>query len=178
MIDTIADIHNKKSPSEEMQDSIEPITHSVKKQVILLGSDHRGFNLKLLLREHLINKHNYDVMDVGTHNTDSCDYPSTARSLCKELVNQVIKGILICGSGFGMSISANRKMGVHAVTCRTVDEVEVARQHGDVNVLCIGSDFTSDVETIRIIDTFLNTKFSGEERHLKRIKMIDDDDNE
>ena len=73
-----------------------------------------------------------------------------------------------------MSISANRKMGVHAVTCRTVDEVKAARQHGNVNVLCIGSDFTSDVETIRIIDVFLNTKFSGEERFVRRIKMIDE----
>ena len=85
------------------------------------------------------------------------------------------KGILVCGSGFGMSISANRHKGIHAVVCRNTKDTEAARQHGDVNVLCIGSDFTSDVETIRIIDVFLNTKFSGEERHLKRIKMIDDD---
>ena len=158
--------------SEEMQDSIEPITH-IEKEVIVVGCDHRGFVLRDVIRKHLLSL-NYDVMDVGTHNDESCDYPNIAQSLCKELLDGR-KGILICGSGFGMSISANRKVGVHAVTCRTVDEVEAARQHGDVNVLCIGSDFTSDVETIRIIDVFLNTKFSGEERHLKRIKMIDDD---
>ncbi len=156
--------------SEEMQDSIEPIIH--KKKVILIGSDHRGYDLKLLIRQHLIDLH-YDVMDVGTHNSESCDYPNIANALCKVLDGK--KGILVCGSGFGMSISANRKMGVHAVTCRTVDEVEVARQHGDVNVLCIGSDFTGDVETIRIIDAFLDTPFiDNEERFIRRIKMIDD----
>ena len=158
--------------SEQLQDAIEPITH-IEKEVIVVGCDHRGFVLRDVIRKHLLGL-NYDVMDVGTHNSESCDYPNIANALCKELLDGSRKGILICGSGFGMSISANRKMGVHAVTCRTVDEVEVARQHGDVNVLCIGSDFTSDVETIRIIDVFLNTKFSGEERFVRRIKMIDD----
>ena len=155
--------------SEQMQDSIEPIIH--KQEVILIGSDHRGFDLKGILRKHLIDLH-YDVMDVGTHDKDKCDYPMIAKSLVKTMDHK--KGILICGSGFGMSISANRSKGVHAVTPRTVEECKTARQHGDINVLCIGSDFTSDVESIRIVDAFLNTKFSGEERHLRRIKMIDE----
>ncbi len=163
-----------KTHSEEMQDSIEPITHS--KEIIVVGCDHRGFVLRDTIRKHLLSL-NYDVMDVGTHSSEAVDYPNIAQSLCKMLDGK--KGILVCGSGFGMSISANRNKGIHAVVCRNTKDTEIARKHGDVNVLCIGSDFTSDVETIRIIDTFLNTPFDNEERFVRRIKMIDNknDDN-
>ena len=158
--------------SEEMQDSInEPIIH--KQEVILLGSDHRGFDLKLIVRQHLIDLH-YDVMDIGTHDKERCDYPNIAKSLVKTMDHK--KGILICGSGFGMSITANRHKGVHAVTPRTVEETIISRQHGNVNVLCIGSDFTADVEAVKIVDAFLNTDYEELEtsRYSKRIKMIDD----
>ena len=159
------------SYSQEMQDSIEPIIH--KQEVILIGSDHRGFDLKLLIRKHLINLH-YDVMDVGTHNDERCDYPTVAQSLIKTMDHK--KGILICGSGFGMSIAANRHKGVHAVVPRTVEEAIISRQHGNVNVLCIGSDFTADVEAVKIVDAFLNTDYEelDTSRYSKRIRMIDD----
>ena len=162
------------SYSQEMQDSIEPIIH--KQEVILIGSDHRGYDLKVILRKHLIDLH-YDVLDVGTHNDERCDYPPIAKSLVKTMDHK--KGILICGSGFGMSITANRHKGVHAVTPRTVKECETARQHGNVNVLCIGSDFTSDVQAVKIVDTFLNTdSLAADEssRYYERIKMIDDNE--
>ena len=173
MIDTIPDIHNQKSYSQEMQDSIEPISHTVnKKEVILIGSDHRGYDLKVLIRQHLIDLQ-YDVMDVGTHDKDRCDYPNVAKSLCKELTSK--KGILICGSGFGMSITANRMKGIHAVVPRSVEECTIARQHGNVNVLCIGADFTADVEAVRIVETFLNTDYEqlDDSRYSNRIRMID-----
>ena len=159
--------------SEEMQDSIEPIIH--KQEVILIGSDHRGFDLKGILRKHLTDLH-YDVLDVGTHDKARCDYPMIAKSLVKTMDHK--KGILICGSGFGMSITANRTKGVHAVVPRTVKECEIARQHGNVNVLCIGADFTSDVESVKIVDTFLNTDYEelDDSRYSQRIKMIDDED--
>ena len=165
------------SYSQEMQEHLEPIIHK-EKEVILIGNDHRGFDLKVVLREHLI-KLNYEVMDVGTHNKERCDYPSIAKSLCKELVNINKKGILICGSGFGMSITANRMKGIHAVVPRNIEECKKARQHGNVNVLCIGTDFTSDVEAVRIVDTFLNTdSLAADEssRYYERIKMIDEED--
>ena len=168
-------INNGDTYSEQMQDSIEPITHS-EKEVILIGNDHRGYDLKVILRKHLTDLH-YDVMDLGTHNNERCDYPSIAKSLCKELTSK--KGILICGSGFGMSITANRNKGIHAVVPRSVEECRTARQHGNVNVLCIGADFTSDVEAVRIVDTFLNTdSLAADEssRYYERIKMIDDED--
>ena len=166
MIDTTLLTH-----SEEMQDSIEPIIH--KQEVILIGSDHRGFDLKAILRKHLIDLH-YDVMDVGTHDKERCDYPSIAKSLVKTMDHK--KGILICGSGFGMCITANRHKGVHAVTPRTVEEVTMSRQHGNVNVLCIGSNFTADVEAVKIVDAFLNTDYEelDTSRYSKRIKMIDE----
>ena len=157
-----------KTYSEEMQDSIEPITHP--KKTIVVGSDHRGFELKKIIRDHLV-KINYDVLDVGTHDNKSCDYPSIAKSLVETMNSK--KGILICGSGFGMCIAANRHKGIHAVTPRTVTEVVVSRQHGNVNVLCLGADFTSDVESIKIVDTFLNTDFLGEDRYKRRIEAID-----
>ena len=167
--------NNDITHSEEMQDSIEePIIHQDKiKEVILLGSDHRGFDLKLIVRQHLIDLH-YDVMDVGTHDKERCDYPNIAKSLVKTMDHK--KGILICGSGFGMSITANRHKGVHAVTPRTVEETIISRQHGNVNVLCIGSDFTADVEAVKIVDAFLNTDYEELEtsRYSQRIKMIDD----
>ena len=163
------------SYSQEMQEHLEPIIDR-EKEVILIGSDHRGFDLKVLLREHLI-KLNYEVMDVGTHNKDSCDYPNVAKSLVKNLMSEedVVssKGILICGSGFGMSIAANRHKGIHAVVPRTVEEAIISRQHGNVNVLCIGSDFTADVEAVKIVDAFLNTAFLNEEKYTRRIEAID-----
>ena len=171
------------SYSQEMQEHLEPIIDNIEKEVILIGSDHRGFDLKVLLREHLI-KANYDVMDVGTHNNERCDYPNVAKSLVKNLMSDEDvnsnKGILICGSGFGMSITANRMKGIHAVTPRTVEECRTAREHGNVNVLCIGSDFTSDVEAVKIVDTFLNTGYEELEtsRYSQRIKMIDDNEDE
>ena len=169
------------SYSQEMQEHLEPIIDNIEKEVILIGSDHRGFDLKVLLREHLI-KLNYEVMGVGTHNKDRCDYPSVAKSLVKNLMSDIDvssnKGILICGSGFGMSITANRMKGIHAVVPRSVEECKTAREHGDVNVLCIGTDFTSDVESVKIVDTFLNTdSFAVEDsRYGQRIRMIDEDE--
>ena len=164
--------------SEEMQDSIEPIIHIKEKEIIVVGCDHRGYDLKGILRKHLIDL-NYDVMDVGTHNDERCDYPTVAKSLVKEMNHINKKGILICGSGFGMSITANRMKGIHAVVPRSVEECKTARQHGNVNVLCIGTDFTSDVESVHIVDTFLNTdSFATDEdsRYSQRIRMIDEDE--
>jgi RpiB/LacA/LacB family sugar-phosphate isomerase len=162
--------------SEEMQNNIEPIIHT-KEENILIGSDHRGFDLKLLLREHLI-KAEYEVADVGTHDKERCDYPSIAQYLVGTLLPDLNKrGILICGSGFGMSITANRNKGIHAVVPRSVEECKIARQHGNVNVLCIGSDFTTNDVAIQIVNTFLNTPFEelSTSRYSQRIQMIDEE---
>jgi RpiB/LacA/LacB family sugar-phosphate isomerase len=164
--------------SEEMQNNIEPIIHT-KEENILIGSDHRGFDLKVLLREHLIKAQYNDLYDVGTHDKDRCDYPSIAQALVGTLLtdSRNKKGILICGSGFGMSITANRNKGIHAVVPRSVEECKIARQHGNVNVLCIGSDFTTNDVAIQIVNTFLNTPFEelSTSRYSQRIQMIDEE---
>ena len=100
-------------------------------------------------------------------------------SLSKQHIKKINEErILICGSGFGMCITANRNKGIHAVVPRTVEECRTAREHGNVNVLCIGTDFTSDVESVKIVDTFLNTdSFAVEDsRYGQRIRMIDEDE--
>ena len=176
---------NDNTYSKELQENLEPIpshtveyfnphTADIKQEVILIGSDHRGFDLKLLMREHLVKRH-YDVLDVGTHNKDRCDYPNVASQLCKTMNSK--KGILICGSGFGMCISANRYKGIHAVTPRSVEEAIISRQHGNVNVLCMGADFTTKEDGVKIVDAFLNTAFEELEtsRYSQRIRMIDNE---
>ena len=179
---------NDNTYSKELQENLEPIpsdnnkqveyfnphTADIKQEVILIGSDHRGFDLKLHIREHLVKRH-YDVLDVGTHNKDRCDYPNVAKQLCKTMNSK--KGILICGSGFGMCISANRYKGIHAVTPRSVEEAIISRQHGNVNVLCMGADFTTKEDGVKIVDAFLNTAFEELEtsRYSQRIRMIDDE---
>ena len=178
---------NDNTYSKELQENLEPIpdnnkqveyfnphTADIKQEVILIGSDHRGFDLKLHIREHLVKRH-YDVLDVGTHNKDRCDYPNVAKQLCKTMNSK--KGILICGSGFGMCISANRYKGIHAVTPRSVEEAIISRQHGNVNVLCMGADFTTKEDGVKIVDAFLNTAFEELEtsRYSQRIRMIDNE---
>ena len=140
---------------------------------IILGADHRGFELKEHLRSILLEK-KFEVMDVGTHDNKSCDYPSIAHSLCNP-ENRVPsrKGVLICGSGYGMCIAANRHTHIHAACCRTVDEVKMAREHGNINVLCLGGDFTNKSAAAYMLEAFLTISFDGIERHAKRIEMMD-----
>ena len=113
-------------------------------------------------------------MDVGTHDNESCDYPSIAHSLCNPEIRKPERlGVLICGSGYGMCIAANRHTHIHAAACRNVDEVKMAREHGNINVLCIGADFTERSDSELMLEAFLNTSFDGIERHAKRIEMMD-----
>tara|TARA_R100000008_G_C3563377_1_gene157576 strand:- start:278 stop:709 length:432 start_codon:yes stop_codon:yes gene_type:complete len=137
---------------------------------VIIGSDHRGYELKQAIRAYLMYK-KYDVLDVGTHDNKSCHYPKVAKDLIK-LMNSK-KGILICGSGFGVSIAANRHKGVQAVPARTPEEAEIARKHGNINVLCLGADFTGEEQATKIVDKFLTTEFEGG-RHSERLEMIDE----
>ena len=163
------------SYSQEMQEHLEPIidTEDIIKATIIIGADHRGYELKEHLRGILLQK-KFEVMDVGTHDKESCDYPSIAHSLCNPEIRQPErKGVLICGSGYGMCIAANRHTHIHAAACRSVGEVRMARQHGNINVLCIGADFTKTSDSELMLEAFLNTSFDGIERHAKRIEMMD-----
>ena len=138
---------------------------------IVVGSDHAGFELKQIILEHL-SERNMNYVDFGTNCLDSVDYPDYAKKVAEEVNSKdLIMGILVCGSGQGMAMTANRFKNVRAAICHNSDVVKVTRQHNDANVLCLGSRFIDISEAIKCVDVFLSTDFEGE-RHLKRINKI------
>ncbi|MDA9686773.1 ribose 5-phosphate isomerase B [bacterium] len=138
---------------------------------IAVGSDHAGFELKQNIIEHL-SERNMNYVDFGTSCLDSVDYPDYAKKVAEEVnSNDLIMGILVCGSGQGMAMTANRFKNVRAAICHNSDVAKVTRQHNDANVLCLGSRFIDISEAIKCVDVFLSTDFEGE-RHLKRINKI------
>ena len=138
---------------------------------IVVGSDHAGFELKQIILEHL-SERNMNYVDFGTNCLDSVDYPDYAKKVAEEVNSKdLIMGILVCGSGQGMAMTANRFKNVRAAICHNSDVAKVTRQHNDANVLCLGSRFIDISEAIKCVDVFLSTDFEGE-RHLKRINKI------
>jgi len=145
---------------------------------LIIGSDHRGFELKCAIEKHLvpidkdIEKDITTYLDCGCYDPNAkVDYPDVVKSLALEMKGVFTRGILVCGSGFGVAIAANRYPHIRAVTVRTPKEAEMARLHNDINVLCLGADFTSTKDALKIVDKFLTTKFEGG-RHSKRIQKI------
>ena len=138
---------------------------------IAIGSDHAGFELKQIIVEHLSSR-NVDLIDCGTNNLDSVDYPDFAKRVADEVVNKdLVMGILVCGSGQGMAMTANRYKDVRAAICHNSDVAKVTREHNDANILCLGSRFIEEAEALKCVDVFLSTDFEGD-RHLKRINKI------
>ncbi|MFH1191335.1 MAG: ribose 5-phosphate isomerase B [Candidatus Omnitrophota bacterium] len=139
---------------------------------LLIASDHAGFILKAKLIAYL-EKKSISVKDLGTYSKERCDYPLYAYSLAKEISSgKSQRGILICKSGIGNSIVANRLPGVRAALCDSLRIAKLSRQHNDSNVLVLGSGFVKADLAKRIVSAWLNTKFLGG-RHLRRIKLID-----
>ncbi|BED93141.1 MAG: ribose 5-phosphate isomerase B [Candidatus Paraimprobicoccus trichonymphae] len=141
------------------------------KKILYIGSDHAGFNLKEKLKIHFdIKLINFE--DVGIYNKFDFDYPIIAEILTKKILEHKRNlGILICGTGIGMCISANKIKKVRAAVCFDEDYSELARKHNNINVLCLGARFISSELAIKIVEVFLNTKFDGG-RHSKRLKLI------
>ena len=138
---------------------------------IILASDHAGFNLKEVIKKFLIKKRK-KVLDLGTDNTNSVDYPDYAHLLSKKIKrNNKQFGILICGSGIGMGITANRHRNIRAALCHNVKSAKLSRQHNNANVIAIGARLTKKKVALRCMDTFIKTEFVGG-RHLRRIKKI------
>ena len=145
---------------------------------LIIGSDHRGFELKCAIEKHLVPIDKDITSDIVTYLDCGCydskakvDYPDVVKSLVLEMKSVFDRGILVCGSGFGVAIAANRYPHIRAVTVRTPKEAEMARLHNDINILCLGADFTSTKDALKIVDKFLTTKFEGG-RHSKRIQKI------
>ena len=137
---------------------------------IIIASDHGGYNLKNKII-HYINKKGLDVEDYGCYSTESCDYPIYAKLVADEVSKGKVKGILVCGTGIGMSIAANRINGVRASHCTDTFSARMTRMHNDSNILCLGERITGEGLAFDIVDVWLNTEFEGG-RHQKRIDMI------
>ena len=139
---------------------------------IVIGGDHRGYQLKEKMKEFLLNK-NYEVIDVGTHSTVMVDYPDTASDLVKPILSgECEKGILICGSGVGACVAANKFKGIRAGTCHDVFSAHQGVEDDDMNVLCLGSGIVGPSLAEDIIVAFLNAKLKPEERYRRRLDKI------
>ena len=144
---------------------------SVKK--IVVGCDHAAYELKLKVVEHL-NERGFDVTDVGTNSSDSCDYPVFADALCKKLQNgECERGILICGTGIGMSIAANKHAGIRAACCSDSYSARLTREHNDANVLCFGARVVGEGTALDLVDIFVDTEYMGG-KHARRVAMLDE----
>ena len=138
---------------------------------ICISSDHAGFNLKEDIKSYLINKQ-ISVFDLGPYENKSVDYPDYARKLANRIkAKKSDIGILVCGSGTGMAISANKIKAIRAAVCYNVKSTRLSRQHNNANIIALGARLTKKNLSFKLIDTFLKTKFEGG-RHLKRIKKI------
>lgn len=140
---------------------------------IAIGSDHGGFKLKEKIIKHL-KANNFDIEDFGTFNEDSCDYPIIAKKVANEIkAKQFDKGILVCGTGIGMSIAANKIKGVRAALCSDTFSARMTRAHNDSNILCLGQRVIGEGLAIDIVDAWLDSEFEGG-RHKNRIDMIEE----
>jgi len=139
-------------------------------KTIFLASDHAGFDLKKIIKTFLIKKKK-KVFDLGVENMNSVDYPDLAHKLSRKIKNNKQLGILVCGSGIGMSMAANRHKNIRAALCYNIKSAKLSRQHNNANVITIGSRLTKKNVALKCVNVFIKTNFDGG-RHLKRIKKI------
>jgi ribose 5-phosphate isomerase B len=140
---------------------------------IAIGSDHAGFKLKQVLVAYL-KKQGLIYQDFGTDSEASCDYPDFAFPVARAVAaGQFDCGILICGSGVGVTITANRVKGIRAVNVNNLYTARQSREHGDANILCLAGQRLPPKKALRILAVWLQTPFSGDERHLRRIRKLD-----
>lgn len=142
--------------------------------MIGIGSDHGGFALKEAIKKHL-EERGLEYKDFGTYSDASCDYPVYGRAVAKAVAaGECELGILICGTGIGISITANKVPGVRAALCSDCFSAEATRQHNNANILALGARVLGEGLALKIVDTFLDTPFSNDERHVRRISMIEE----
>lgn len=136
---------------------------------IFIASDHAAFNEKKTLVDHLAKTH--EVIDLGTHTAESTNYPEWAKKLVEKVLSEKSVGILLCGSGIGVSMTANRFKGIRAALCRDEEDAKMSRLHNNANVLCLAGRRTSPELINKISDVFLSTEFEGG-RHQTRIDQF------
>ena len=147
------------------------ITNLINLKKIFISSDHAGFNLKEQIKKKFSKK--YKFLDLGTKNSkDSVNYPDYAHKLCKKVNNNSSNiGILVCGSGMGMSMAANRHKKIRAAVCYSIKNTKLSRLHNNANIITLGSRLIKKNTALKCIEVFMNTKFEGG-RHIKRVKKI------
>lgn len=138
---------------------------------IVIGADHRGYGLKEKIKTLLAGE--YELIDAGTNSTESVDYPDIAESIAEEIRNNnAEKGILICGSGVGACVAANKFKGIRAAICHDVFSAHQGVEDDDMNVLCLGGGIVGESLAVEIIHSFLNAKFKPEERYIRRLEKV------
>lgn len=141
--------------------------------MIALGSDQAGYELKQEIIKYLEDK-GLEYKDYGSYNADPVDYPVYGKLVGKAVADgECEKGILICGTGIGISIAANKIKGVRAALCSDCFSAEATRLHNDANIVAFGARVVGPGLAVKIVDTFLNTEFSGAERHVRRVEMLE-----
>ena len=139
---------------------------------IAIGSDHGGYELKLEITKHL-QERGFEVKDYGCDSSASCDYPTYAKAVAEAVAaSEEELGILICGTGIGMSMAANKVEGVRAALCSDCFSAQATKEHNNANVLCLGARTLGPGLALMIVDIFVDTPFSNDERHVRRIKMF------
>ena len=138
---------------------------------VSLASDHAGFNLKEKIKKFLIKK-KIKVVDLGPKNNNSVDYPDYAKKVAKNVSSKKSNvGILVCGSGTGMAMSANKAKKIRAAVCYNKASTRLSRQHNNANIMALGARLTKNSDAIKLVNVFLNTKFEGG-RHLRRVNKV------
>lgn len=141
--------------------------------MIAIGSDHGGFELKNEIMRHL-EKRGIEYRDYGTYTADACDYPVYGKAVAHAVADGECEyGIIICGTGIGISMAANKIPGIRAAVCGDCFSAEATRLHNNANILALGARVTGPGLALKIVDTFLDTPFSNEERHIRRISQIE-----
>ena len=141
---------------------------------IVLGCDHAGFNIKDAVIAHIQRK-GHEVIEVGTFSADSCHYPVFAHAACEKILDGTCElGILICGTGIGMSIAANKHDGIRAACCSDVFSARLTREHNDANMLCFGERVVGLGLALDLVDAFLSAEYANGGNHLTRVAMLAD----
>lgn len=170
-IETGQKVHIHKNKREEQKQAL-PKESDI---MIALGCDHAGFPLMQEIKAHL-EERGLEYKDFGTCSRESCDYPVYAKAVAKAVLSKECeKGILICGTGIGISIAANKFKGIRAALCSDCFSAQATREHNDANILAMGARVIGPGLAAKITDIFLDTPFSGIDRHQRRIDMIDED---
>ncbi len=139
---------------------------------IALAADHGGYKLKDAIIAHL-KERGIETVDFGTNSADSCDYPDYADPLCRAVAGgECDLGVLVCSTGLGMSMAANKHRGIRAACCSETVSVELTRSHNDANVLCLGAFIVGEHTACKMVDIFIDTPFSEGERHMRRVGKV------